>query len=100
MILFGIGVILIVIGVLSIVFDINPLIRRGDPVPYPDIVYTIPLDGYCSCLSFLSNNRLMEYDCDSETSPMPFSGEFYEKYYYIIQTQYECIAKHRDGGFL
>lgn len=54
----------------------------SDPILYSDVSYEIPKGSYCSCLTFYSNNKFSEYDCDSEPSNMPFSGEFYEEYVY------------------
>ena len=47
-----------------------------------DIKYSIPKDEYCSCITFYSNGKFSEYDCESEPSEMPFAGEFYDKYTY------------------
>ena len=54
----------------------------NDEISYYDIKYSIVKDSYCSCLTFMKNNKFSEYDCDSEPTDMPYSGEFYNKYYY------------------
>lgn len=53
----------------------------SDSAPYLNVRYRIPL-GYCSCISFQKFNSFSEYDCDSEPTGIPFSGEFYSKYFY------------------
>lgn len=56
--------------------------KISDEVPYMQIEYKIPINNYCSCLSFFEDNSFSEFDCDSETTDMPFTGEYYDKYYY------------------
>ena len=55
--------------------------KYDDKVPHPGVDYKIK-KSFCSCISFGDNNVFSEYDCDSEPTGMPFTGEFYEKYYY------------------
>ncbi len=75
-------IIVLLIVLLTVLF-IGKNHLRGDEIPYKDIRYYIPpVDSYCSCLNLSGDNKFFEYDCDSEPSNMPFSGEVYDKYYY------------------
>lgn len=52
------------------------------PREYKNITYSITKSDYCSCLTFGDNNHFYEYDCDSEPTNMPFTGEYYDTYGY------------------
>lgn len=50
------------------------------PSEYLERTYKITISDYCSCVTFYSNKKFSEYDCDSEPTSMPFSGENYDRY--------------------
>ena len=67
---------IILIVLLIVIYVVN------NSTPYLKVDYEISISGYCSCLTFYPNNKFSEYDCDSEPTDMPFSGEFYNEYVY------------------
>ena len=71
-----IGLSLITFGI----YKANTTRYNEVPEEFKNIEYS--MTSYCSCLSFYDNNEFGEYDCDSEPTDMPFSGEFYDKYEY------------------
>ena len=54
----------------------------GVPKEYINIKYAIKKNEYCSCITFLNRSKFSEYDCDSEPTNMPYSGEYYDRYTY------------------
>ena len=91
--------IIIVLIVIVVLFNIiTTITERKDEIPYPSIQYKIP-SGYCSCLTFDSDGTFGEYDCDSEPSEMPFSGEYYDKYYYNSITKTLIFKSNKTSIF-
>ena len=82
-----IGIILVLIGILLNALNSTDLSKYEAPnninsEDFSNIQYSIPINTYCSCATFGENNKFYEYDCDSEPSSMPFSGELYDTYEY------------------
>lgn len=76
-------IIFIIVVVVLILINVGTdIVRYKGSFPYDDVSYSIPLGEYCSCLHLWDDNVFSEYDCESEPSSMPFSGEFYDRYYY------------------
>lgn len=85
-IVFIIAIIIIVVGIILLILD-NPsdskktnFTGNGKIEEHKNVQYSIFTGDYCSCLTFLDNNEFSEYDCDSEPTDMPYSGEYYDKY--------------------
>ena len=81
------GIILIFTGIILIIFGCmfnDNSHESSDRIEedYTLITYKITKHDYCSCISFDNNNNFYEYDCDSEPTSMPFTGEYYNTYSY------------------
>ena len=76
--------ILIIISLIVLIVLTTVICFSKDSIPkkYLNIKYIIKKNDYCSCITFLNNSKFFEYDCDSEPTNMPYSGEYYDKYVY------------------
>lgn len=95
----------VIIAVLCIIIffiilvTINDGNDESDEVPYPNIEYGIAKGSYCSCITFNPDNTFGEYDCDSEPSDMPYSGEYYDNYSYDSNTKIITFKPNKGSIF-
>lgn len=80
-------ILVVILVICMVVFGKNIFNKKEDKGPNKmdavyDVKYSILKDSYCSCITFRSNGKFSEYDCDSEPTEMPFNGEYYNKYNY------------------
>ena len=74
------SIILIMTGT---ILNIKDNIKSEIPEKYKNIKYRLTKIDDCSCIEFTEKYNFKEYDCESNGSFLPYSGEFYNTYKYI-----------------